>query len=60
MDEQFTPVCVHQGLERPLIARLSGEHQGGLGWCLHGSPSSSRLTAIWSGLLTEQLRIRIS
>ena len=29
MHEQFTLVYVHQGLERLLIARLSGEHQQG-------------------------------
>jgi hypothetical protein len=31
MHEQFTPLRFHQGIERRLIACLSGEHQGGLG-----------------------------
>jgi hypothetical protein len=31
MQEQLASVCTHQRLERLLIARLSGEYQGGLG-----------------------------
>jgi hypothetical protein len=41
MHEQFVPIWFHQGLERHLIARLSGKDQGRLGWGFHCGPSSS-------------------
>src|SRR5258708_1361631 len=35
MNEEFTPIRFHQGIESRPISRLSGEHQCDLGWSLH-------------------------
>src|SRR5260370_19963935 len=41
MHEQCTSIGSHQGLERSLITRLSGEHEGSLDWKLHQDLCSS-------------------
>src|SRR5712692_2576733 len=41
MHEQCTSIGSHQGLERRLITRLSGEHEGSLDWKLHQDLCSS-------------------
>ncbi len=63
MHKQFTTIRSHKSIESHLIARLSGEHQCGLGWSFHESvPLFSRVIrflSICPAVLLESVAIEV-